>query len=39
MTLYIVPLIFITVLLISFIRKKDAYSAFVKGARGAADLM
>ena len=39
MTLYIVPLIFITVLLISLVRKKDAYSAFVKGAASAVDLM
>lgn len=39
MTLYIVPLIFITVLLISLVRKKDAYSAFVKGAAGAVELM
>lgn len=39
MTLYIVPLIFITVLFLSLVRKKDAYSAFVKGAESAVDLM
>ncbi len=39
MTLYIVPLIFITVLLISLLKKKNAYSAFVKGAAGAIELM
>ena len=39
MTLYIVPLLFITVLLISLLRRKDAYSSFVKGAASAVDLM
>lgn len=39
MTLYIVPLIFITVLLLSLIRKKDAYSAFVQGASSSLELM
>ena len=39
MTLYIVPLIFITVMLISLARRTDAYSAFVKGASGALELM
>lgn len=39
MTAYIVPLIFISVLAVSLIRKKDAYSAFVKGAGSAVDLM
>lgn len=39
MTAYIVPLIFLTVLLLSVIFKKDAYSAFVKGAGSAVELM
>ncbi len=39
MTIYIVPLIFLTVLCISFLRKRDAYSAFVKGAGSALELM
>ena len=39
MTLHIVPLIFITVMLISLARRTDAYSAFVKGASGALELM
>ena len=32
MTLYIVPAIFLGVLVLSLVRKKDAYAAFVKGA-------
>ena len=39
MTVYIVPIIFLTVLLMSVIFKKDAYSAFVKGAGAAVELM
>lgn len=39
MTVYIVPLIFLTVLVMSLIFKKDAYAAFVKGAGSAIELM
>lgn len=39
MTVYIVPLIFLTVLTLSVLFKKDAYSAFVKGAGSAVELM
>ena len=39
MTSYIVPIIFISVLLISIFRKKDAYSAFIEGSGSAVKLM
>ena len=39
MTAYIVPLLFITVLLLAAIKRKNAYSAFTDGARGALSLM
>lgn len=39
MTAYIVPIIFLSVLLLSVIFKKDAYAAFVKGAGSALELM
>lgn len=39
MTAYVIPLIFLTVLIASFVRKKDAYGMFVEGSRGAVDLM
>ena len=39
MTAYIIPLIFITVLVLAAIKKKDSYSAFTQGARGALSLM
>ena len=39
MTQYIIPLIFITVLVLAAIRKKDSYTAFTEGARGALSLM
>lgn len=39
MTAYIIPLIFVTVLIISFFKKQDAYSAFTGGARTSIDLM
>lgn len=39
MTAYIVPLLFITVLVLAAIRKKNAYAAFTDGARGALSLM
>lgn len=39
MTAYIIPIIFISVLLVSFFKKKDAYSAFTTGAASAIDLM
>ncbi|MBR6788593.1 MAG: spore maturation protein [Clostridia bacterium] len=39
MTAYVVPLIFLSVLFLSVLRKKNAYSAFVKGAESAVGLM
>lgn len=39
MTLYIVPAIFLGVLVLSLLRRKDAYAAFVKGAGAALELM
>ncbi|MCI9517997.1 MAG: spore maturation protein [Clostridia bacterium] len=39
MTSYIIPLIFLTVLIVSFFKKKDAYSMFVDGSSSAIDLM
>lgn len=39
MTAYVIPLIFLTVLIASFFKKRDAYSMFVEGSRGAIDLM
>lgn len=39
MTAYIIPLIFLTVLLISFIRKKNGYSIFIEGSKSALSLM
>ena len=39
MTSYIIPLIFLTVLIASFFKKKDAYSIFVDGSSQAIDLM
>jgi len=39
MTSYIIPLIFITVLVLSFVKKKDAYAAFVDGSKSAVNLM
>lgn len=39
MTQYIIPLIFITVLILAAIKKKDSYSAFTEGARGSLSLM
>lgn len=39
MTAYIIPLIFITVLVLAAIRKKDSYSAFTEGSRSALSLM
>lgn len=39
MSSLIIPLIFITVLVLSLIRKKDAYAAFVDGSKGAINLM
>lgn len=39
MTSYIIPLIFITVLVMSFFKKKDAYSIFVDGSKSAINLM
>ena len=39
MTEYILPLIFLTVLLLAAIKKKDSYSAFTEGSRSALSLM
>jgi len=39
MSSYIIPIIFVTVLVLSFIRKKDAYAAFVDGSKSAVNLM
>lgn len=39
MSAYIIPLLFITVLVLAAVRKKDAYSAFTEGARGTLSLM
>lgn len=39
MTEIIIPLIFVTVLVLAAIKKKDSYSAFTEGARGALSLM
>lgn len=39
MTGYVIPVIFLTVLIASFVKKKDAYGMFVEGSRGAIDLM
>ena len=39
MTAYIVPLLFLTVLLLSAVRRKSAYAAFVEGSRSAIDLI
>jgi len=38
-TSYIIPVIFLTVLTLSFVKKKNAYNAFLDGARSAVDLM
>lgn len=39
MTAYVIPLIFLTVLVASFFKKKDAYGMFVEGSKGAISLM
>lgn len=39
MTGYVIPVLFFTVLIASFFKKKDAYGMFVEGSRGAVDLM
>lgn len=39
MTEIIIPLIFVTVLVLAAIRKKDSYAAFTEGSRGALSLM
>lgn len=39
MTAYVVPVLFVTVLVISLFKKKDAYSYFIDGSRSAVDLM
>ena len=39
MTVYIVPAIFLGVLLLALVRHKDAYAAFVRGAGAALELM
>ena len=39
MTDYIVPILFVLVLLIAAVRKKDSYGAFIEGSRSALSLM
>ena len=39
MTAYVVPVLFLIVLITSLIKKKDAYSYFIDGSRSAVDLM
>lgn len=39
MTAYVVPVLFLIVLIISLFKKKDAYSYFIDGSRSAIDLM
>lgn len=39
MTSYVVPVLFIIVLTVSLLKKKDAYSYFIDGSRSAVDLM
>lgn len=39
MTSYVIPIIFLTVLVLSACRKKNAYSAFVEGSKSALSLM
>lgn len=39
MTEYVIPLIFLTVLILAAIKKKDSYSAFTEGSRSALSLM
>ena len=39
MTAYIVPVIFLTVLILAAIKRKDSYSAFTEGSRSALSLM
>jgi len=38
-TSYIIPVIFIVVLVLSFVRKKNAYNAFLDGSRSAINLV
>lgn len=38
-TAYIIPIIFILVLVVSSVKKKDAYGAFIDGASGSVNLM
>ena len=39
MTAYVIPLIFLTVLLMSFFKKKNGYSVFIDGSKSALSLM
>lgn len=39
MTSYVIPLIFLTVLLISSLKKRNAYSVFIEGTKSAISLM
>lgn len=39
MTAYVVPAIFLTVLIISLFKKKDPYSYYIEGSRSALELM
>lgn len=38
MSAYIIPVIFLSVLLLSFVRRKDPYGGFIDGARQASEL-
>jgi len=38
-TSYIIPVIFLAVLILSFVKKKNAYNAFLDGSRSAINLM
>ena len=39
MTAYVIPLIFLTVLIITFVKRKNGYSVFVGGSKSALSLM
>ena len=39
MTAYVIPLIFLTVLIITFAKRKNGYSVFVDGSKSALSLM
>jgi len=39
MTAYVIPLIFLSVLIITFVKRKNGYSVFVDGSKSALSLM